>query len=57
MNRHLLSMRLLLLGRLSMPTLLHLDSSPMGDHSVSRHMSATFAERWLIRAQKLSRAT
>jgi FMN-dependent NADH-azoreductase len=29
-----------------MPTLLHLDSSPMGDHSVSRHMSATFAERW-----------
>jgi len=29
-----------------MATLLHLDSSPMGDHSVSRHMSATFAERW-----------
>ena len=30
-----------------MATLLHLDSSPMGDHSVSRHMSATFAQNWL----------
>jgi FMN-dependent NADH-azoreductase len=29
-----------------MATLLHLDSSPMGDHSVSRHMSATFAKHW-----------
>ena len=29
-----------------MSTLLHLDSSPMGDHSVSRHMSATFTQHW-----------
>ena len=29
-----------------MATLLHLDSSPMGDHSVSRHMSATFTKHW-----------
>jgi FMN-dependent NADH-azoreductase len=29
-----------------MPTLLHLDSSPMGDHSVSRHLSSTFAAHW-----------
>jgi FMN-dependent NADH-azoreductase len=29
-----------------MPTLLHLDSSPMGDHSVSRHLSSTFAKNW-----------
>jgi FMN-dependent NADH-azoreductase len=30
----------------AMHTLLHLDSSPMGDASVSRHMSSTFAEQW-----------
>lgn len=29
-----------------MATLLHLDSSPMGDYSVSRHMSKTFVEHW-----------
>ena len=29
-----------------MSTLLHLDSSPMGDHSVSRHMSETFTKHW-----------
>lgn len=29
-----------------MATLLHLDSSPMGDNSVSRHMSATFTAEW-----------
>ena len=29
-----------------MPTLLHLDSSPMGDHSISRHLSAEFVRDW-----------
>ena len=29
-----------------MATLLHLDSSPMGGHSVSRHMSKIFVEHW-----------
>jgi FMN-dependent NADH-azoreductase len=30
----------------SMPTLLKLDSSPMGDHSVSRKLTAKFVEAW-----------
>jgi FMN-dependent NADH-azoreductase len=30
-----------------MPTLLHLDSSPMGDSSVSRHMSKSFVTSWV----------
>jgi FMN-dependent NADH-azoreductase len=29
-----------------MPTLLHLDSSAMGDTSVSRHLTATFVKDW-----------
>ncbi len=29
-----------------MPTLLHLDSSPLGERSVTRHLSAEFVERW-----------
>lgn len=29
-----------------MPTLLHLDSSPMGGHSVTRHLTQTFTEQW-----------
>ena len=29
-----------------MPTLLHLDSSPMGDASISRHLSAEFVRGW-----------
>ena len=29
-----------------MPTLLHIDSSPMGDASISRHLSAEFAQNW-----------
>jgi FMN-dependent NADH-azoreductase len=29
-----------------MATLLHLDSSPMGDHSVSRHLTKSFVEHW-----------
>jgi hypothetical protein len=29
-----------------MPTLLHLDSSPMGTHSVTRHLTQTFTEQW-----------
>ena len=29
-----------------MPTLLHLDSSPMGDHSISRHLTAEFVQQW-----------
>ena len=29
-----------------MPTLLHLDVSPRGDHSVSRNLSAAFAKEW-----------
>lgn len=29
-----------------MPTLLHLDSSPMGDASVSRHLSALYTAKW-----------
>ena len=29
-----------------MPTLLHLDSSPTGDHSVSRALSAEFVKHW-----------
>jgi len=29
-----------------MATLLHVDSSPMGTASVSRHLSSTFAEHW-----------
>lgn len=30
-----------------MPTLLHLDSSPMGVNSVSRTLSQFFTEQWL----------
>lgn len=29
-----------------MPALLHLDSSPMGDASISRRLTAEFAQRW-----------
>jgi FMN-dependent NADH-azoreductase len=29
-----------------MPTLLHIDSSPMGDASVSRRLTSEFAQRW-----------
>ncbi len=29
-----------------MPTLLHLDSSPMGEHSISRHLSSIFVDHW-----------
>ncbi|HEY0784561.1 MAG TPA: NAD(P)H-dependent oxidoreductase [Acidobacteriaceae bacterium] len=29
-----------------MPTLLHVDASPRGDHSISRHLSAAFVEAW-----------
>lgn len=29
-----------------MPTLLHIDSSPMGDYSVSRHLSSEFTKKW-----------
>src|ERR1700744_1960804 len=29
-----------------MPTLLHLDVSPRGDYSVSRHLSKAVAEEW-----------
>jgi FMN-dependent NADH-azoreductase len=29
-------------------TLLHLDSSPMGDKSISRHLSAEFARNWQL---------
>ena len=29
-----------------MPTLLHIDSSPMGAASVSRHLSTTFTDKW-----------
>ena len=29
-----------------MPTLLHIDVSPRGDHSVSRNLSAAFVEEW-----------
>ena len=29
-----------------MPTLLHVDSSPLGEHSVSRRLSAEFVARW-----------
>jgi FMN-dependent NADH-azoreductase len=29
-----------------MPTLLHIDSSPMGAFSVSRHLSETFVDHW-----------
>jgi FMN-dependent NADH-azoreductase len=28
--------------------LLHLDSSPMGDHSISRHLSAEFTAKWKL---------
>jgi FMN-dependent NADH-azoreductase len=31
-----------------MPTLLHLDSSPLGDHSVSRHLTAEFTANWKL---------
>jgi FMN-dependent NADH-azoreductase len=30
-----------------MPTLLHIDSSPAGDHSVSRALTAEFTKHWL----------
>ena len=33
--------------RISMPTLLHIDSSPLGDTSVSRELSGFHAEQWL----------
>jgi FMN-dependent NADH-azoreductase len=29
-----------------MPTLLHIDSSPLGDASISRHLSAEFVRKW-----------
>jgi FMN-dependent NADH-azoreductase len=29
-------------------TLLHLDSSPLGDHSISRHLSAEFVRNWKL---------
>jgi FMN-dependent NADH-azoreductase len=29
-----------------MPTLLHIDSSPLGDASISRHLSAEFVRNW-----------
>jgi FMN-dependent NADH-azoreductase len=29
-------------------TLLHLDSSPLGDHSVSRHLTAEFVKNWKL---------
>lgn len=29
-----------------MPTLLHLDSSPLGDASISRHLSGEFVQNW-----------
>ena len=29
-----------------MSTLLHINSSPMGDHSISRHLSAEFVQNW-----------
>ena len=29
-----------------MPTLLHIDASPRGDHSISRKVSAAFAANW-----------
>ncbi len=29
-----------------MPTLLHIDSSPLGDHSISRHLTAEFVASW-----------
>ena len=29
-----------------MPTLLHIDASPRGEHSISRKLSAAFAEAW-----------
>lgn len=29
-----------------MPNLLHIDSSPIGEHSISRHLSAAFVEPW-----------
>ena len=29
-----------------MPTLLHIDSSPLGDASVSRHLSSEFVQNW-----------
>jgi FMN-dependent NADH-azoreductase len=31
-----------------MPTLFHLDSSPAGDASVSRHLTREFAQNWLL---------
>jgi FMN-dependent NADH-azoreductase len=31
-----------------MPTLLHLDSSPMGEASISRHLSNEFAQNWKL---------
>jgi FMN-dependent NADH-azoreductase len=30
-----------------MPTLLHIDSSPLGDASISRHLSKQFVEKWV----------
>ena len=41
-----------------MPTLLHIDSSPMGESSISRQLTREFAERWRIanpRGQVISR--
>jgi FMN-dependent NADH-azoreductase len=29
-------------------TLLHIDSSPLGDHSISRHLSAEFVKNWKL---------
>jgi FMN-dependent NADH-azoreductase len=34
-------------GNFSMSTLLKFDSSPMGDHSISRKLTAKFADSWL----------
>jgi FMN-dependent NADH-azoreductase len=29
-----------------MPTLLHIDASPLGEASISRHLSAEFVRQW-----------
>jgi FMN-dependent NADH-azoreductase len=31
-----------------MPTLLHIDSSPLGEASISRHLTAEFVEQWQL---------
>jgi FMN-dependent NADH-azoreductase len=46
MNRQMLFRHQLLRRRFTMSTLLHIDSSPMGAASVSRHLSTTFTDKW-----------